>query len=403
MRLNAIVAGVGLTKFGKHLERSQKWLAGEAARMAIADAGLQVADIEAAYVGNCAAGIVTGQESIRGQVVLSELGLRSIPILNIENACGSSATALNQACAMVSAGYHDVVLVVGFEKLYHVDKAVSYAAFAGAVDVEERDRFIAEHATPQPDADGKPRSLFTDFYGVLARAYMAKHGAGVEHFAMVAAKNSFHGSLNPNAQFTNVMTVEEVLAQPVVADPLTRPMVCPLADGGSAVVVVSERKARQMGIRQPVRVLASVVRSYFDHPADATENVTSIAIAEAYHDAGVAPADLNLVELHDSSAVTELLTYEHLQLAKPEDCLRLLVDGDTRLGGRIPVNTSGGLLRKGHPVGATGLAQVAEITLQLQQRAGKRQVAGAKVGLCHNGGGNIRGEVAAMNVTILSR
>lgn len=115
------------------------------------------------------------------------------------------------------------------------------------------------------------------------------------------------------------------------------------------------------------------------------------------------PRNLNLVELHDSSAVTELLTYEHLQLAKPEDCLRLLVDGDTRLGGRIPVNTSGGLLRKGHPVGATGLAQVAEITLQLQQRAGKRQVAGAKVGLCHNGGGNIRGEVAAMNITILSR
>jgi acetyl-CoA acetyltransferase len=403
MRLNAIVAGVGLTRFGKHLERSQKWLAGEAARMAIADAGLQVADIEAAYVGNCAAGIVTGQESIRGQVVLSGLGLRSIPILNIENACGSSATALNQACAMVSAGYHDVVLVVGFEKLYHVDKAISYAAFSGAVDVEERDRFIAEHATPQPDADGKPRSLFTDFYGVLARSYMAKRDASIEHFAMVAAKNSFHGSLNPNAQFTNVMTVEAVLAQPVVSDPLTRPMICPLADGGSAAVVVSERKARQMGISKPVRVLSSVVRSYFDHPVDAAENVTSIAIAEAYHDAGVAPADLDLVELHDSSAVTELLTYEHLQLAKPEDCLRLLVDGDTRLGGRIPVNTSGGLLRKGHPVGATGLAQVAEITLQLQQRAGKRQVANARVGLCHNGGGNIRGEVAAMNITILAR
>lgn len=403
MRLNAIVAGVGLTRFGKHLDRSIKWLAGEAARAAIADAGLQVADIEAAYVGNCASGIVTGQESIRGQVALSNLGLPSIPIINIENACGSSATAFNQACMMVAAGYYDVVLAVGFEKLYHVDKAVSYAAFSGAVDVEERDRFIAEHATPQPDADGKPRSLFTDFYGVLARDYMAKNGSTIEHFAMVAAKNSFHGSLNPNAQFTHVMSVEEVLAQPVVARPLTRPMISPLADGGSAVVVVSERKARQLGIRKPVRVLSSVVRSWFDHAPDAGENVTSIAIAEAYHDAGVAPADLDVVELHDSSSVTELLTYEHLQLAAPEDCIRLLVDGDTRLGGRIPVNTSGGLLRKGHPVGATGLAQIAEVFTQVSGRAGPRQVKDARVGLCHNGGGNIGGEVAAMNITILAR
>lgn len=403
MRTNAVVAGVGLTKFGKHLDRSIKWLAGEAARAAIADAGLQVADIEAAYVGNCASGIVTGQESIRGQVALSTLGLPSIPIINIENACGSSATAFNQACLMVSAGYYDVALVVGFEKLYHVDKAISYAAFGGAVDVEERDKFIAQHATPQPDADGKPRSLFTDFYGVLARDYMAKHGSTIEHFALVAAKNSFHGSLNPNAQFTRVMSVEEVLAQPVVAAPLTRPMISPLADGGSAVVVVSERKARQLGIAQPVRVRSSVVRSWFDHAPDAAENVTSIAIAEAYHDARVGPADLSLVELHDSSSVTELLTYEHLQLAAPEDCIRLLVDGNTRLGGRVPVNTSGGLLRKGHPVGATGLAQIAEVTTQLRHQAGPRQVAGARVGLCHNGGGNIGGEVAAMNVTILSR
>lgn len=403
MRVNAVIAGVGLTKFGKHLDRSIKWLAGEAARAAIADAGLQVADIEAAYVGNCASGIVTGQESIRGQVALSTLGLPSIPVINIENACGSSATAFNQACMMVSAGYYDVVLAVGFEKLYHVDKAVSYAAFGGAVDVEERDRFIAEHASPQADADGKPRSVFTDFYGQLAREYMQEHGSTIEHFAMVAAKNSFHGSLNPNAQFTNVMSVEEVLAQPVVAPPLTRPMISPLADGGSAVVVVSERKARQLGIASPVRALSSVVRSWFDHAPGAAENVTSIAIAEAYHDAGVAPADLDVVELHDSSSVTELLTYEHLQLAAPEDCIRLLVNGDTRLGGRIPVNTSGGLLRKGHPVGATGLAQIAEIVTQLRGRAGPRQVEGARVGLCHNGGGNIAGEVAAMNITILAR
>ncbi|MFO1376981.1 MAG: thiolase family protein [Steroidobacteraceae bacterium] len=403
MRLDAVVAGVGLTKFGKHLDRSIKWLAGEAARAALVDAGLRVDDIEAAYVGNCASGIVTGQESIRGQVALATLGLPSIPIINIENACGSSATAFNQAAMMVSAGYYDAVLAVGFEKLYHPDKAVSYAAFSGAVDVEERARFIAEHATPPADADGRPRSLFTDFYRVLARDYMARHGATVEHFAMVAAKNSFHGSLNPNAQFTQVLSVEDVLAQPVVAAPLTRPMISPLADGGSAVVLVSERKARQLGIRTPVRVLASVVRSWYEHAADAADNVTSIAVAEAYHDAGASPSDLDVVELHDSSAVTELLTYEHLQLARPGDCIALLADGATRLGGRVPVNTSGGLLRKGHPVGATGLAQIAEVVTQLRGRAGARQVEGARIGLCHNGGGNIGGEVAAMNVTVLVR
>lgn len=401
MRVNAVVAGVGLVKFGKYLDRSIKWLAGEPVLMAVKEAGLSLADIEAAYVGNCASGIVTGQESIRGQVALSGIGLGGVPIINIENACGSSATAFNQACMMVSAGYYDVVLAVGFEKLYHVDKAVSYAAFGGAVDVEERDKFIAEHATPQADANGAPRSLFTDFYGVLARQHMEQHGSTIEHFAMVAAKNSFHGSLNPNAQFTHAMTVAEVLAQPVVSPPLTRPMICPLADGGSAAIIVSERKARQMGLVKPVRVLSTVVGSYFDHAPGMADNVTSRAIAQAYHDAGVGPEDLSLVELHDSSAVTEMLTYEHLGLAKPEDCLRLLVDGDTRLGGRIPVNTSGGLLRKGHPVGATGVAQIAEITMQLQGRAGARQVAGARVGLCHNGGGNINGEVAAMNITIL--
>jgi len=180
-------------------------------------------------------------------------------------------------------------------------------------------------------------------------------------------------------------------------------MVCPLADGGAAAIVVSERKARQLGMHKPVRLVSSVVQSYFDHPADAPDNVTSLCIAQAYHDAGLGPQDLSLVELHDSSSITELLTYDHLGLATPEDCIELLRSGATQLGGRIPVNVSGGLLRKGHPVGATGLAQIFEITRQLQGRAGDRQVAGARVGLCHNGGGSIRAEVAAMNVNILVR
>ncbi len=403
MRVNSIVAGVAMTRFGKHLDQSLKQLGGEPVLGAVVDAGVELADIEAAYVGNCAAGTVTGQESIRGQVILSSIGLGKIPIINIENACGSSSTALNQACMMVSAGYYDVVLVLGVEKLFHEDKVITFAAFSGAVDVEERDAMMAEITAGQSEGSGTNRSMFADFYGVMARDHMQQYGSTPEHFAMVSAKNSFHGSLNPNAQFLNEMTVEEVLAQPMIVEPLTRPMICPVADGGAAAIIVSERKARELGIQHPVRIVSSVVHSYYDHPAGADENVNSLCIDEAYYEAGVSPEDLDVVELHDSSAPCEILMYESLHLCPSGESVKLLEDGETKLGGRIPVNTSGGLLRKGHPVGATGISQIVELTIQLQGRAGKRQVDGARVALAHNGGGTIRGEVAAMNIHILMR
>ncbi len=401
MRLNAVIAGVGMTRFGKHLDKSLKQLGGEPVLDAVKDAGIQLSDIEAAYVGNCAAGMVTGQESIRGQVILSSVGLGKVPIINIENACGSSSTALNQAAMMVSAGYYDVVLVVGVEKLYHENKAITYAAYSGAVDVEKRDELMAEITAGQSEGSGETRSMFADFYGVMARDHMRDYGSTPEHFAMVSAKNSFHGSLNPNAQFREEMTVEEVLAQPMITPPLTRPMICPVADGGAALVVVSERKARQLGIAKPVRLVSSVVHSYFEHPVGAEENVSSLCIDEAYYEAGVGPEDLDVLELHDSSAPCEILYYEGLHLCPPGDSVKMIADGETKLGGRLPVNTSGGLLRKGHPVGATGVSQILELTLQLQGRAGKRQVEGASVALAHNGGGTIEGEVAAMNINIL--
>ncbi len=401
MRLNAVIAGVGMTRFGKHLDKSLKQLGGEPVLEAAKDAGIELSDIEAAYVGNCAAGTVTGQESIRGQVILSSIGLGKIPIINIENACGSSSTALNQACMMVSAGYYDVALVVGVEKLYHENKAITYSAFSGAVDIEERDKFIAEVTAGQSEGSGQTRSVFADFYGVMARDHMRDYGSTPEHFAMVSAKNSFHGSLNPKAQFTEALTVEEVLAQPMITEPLTRPMICPVADGGAAAIIVSERKARQLGIERPVRLVSSVVHSYFEHPPGAEENVSSLCIDEAYYEAGVGPEDLDVLELHDSSAPCEILYYEGLHLCPPGDSVKMLADGETKLGGRLPVNTSGGLLRKGHPVGATGVSQILELTYQLQGRAGKRQVEGANVALAHNGGGTIGGEVAAMNINIL--
>ncbi len=410
MRMNAIVAGVGMTKFGKHMDRGMKSIGAEAVTAALQDAGLDKSDLEAAYVGNAAAGLVTGQECIRGQVVLRDAGIGRIPVINVENACASASTAFNQASAMVSSGCYDVVLALGVEKLYHEDKRKSFAAFSGAVDVEAlveikarlAQQAAATGATKAASGAGEKRSMFMDFYAASARAYMEKYGATAEDLAGVSAKNSFHGSLNPRAQFREVLTVEEVLAAPMIAEPLTRPMCSPIGDGAAAVIMISQRKARELGLSNPVRVAASVLRSGWDR-AKGEETVAEVCAREAYEEAGVGAQDLSVVELHDASAPAEITTYEKIGLCGDGEGAGLIRDGATKLGGRLPVNTSGGLLRKGHPVGATGIAQIVELTEQLQGRSGDRQVEGATLALAHNGGGSIGSDAAAMCVTILSR
>src|SRR5512139_3088405 len=405
MRLNAIIAGVGMTRFMKYPDKGLKELGTEAVRAAVADAGLELGDLEAAYVGNCAAGLVTGQESIRGQVILNTIDVGKIPIINVENACASGSSALLQACAMVSTGLYDVVLALGVEKLSHPDKLRSFAAFAGAVDVDELNEMIAamtKAAAAESGGAGQNRSMFMDVYAMAARAHMERYGTKKEHFAMVAAKNSFHGSMNPRAQFRDVMTVEQVLADRLIVEPLTRSMCSPIGDGAAAAVVVSERKARELGITKPVRVVTSVMHSGWNHRDDEPDTV-ELCAREAYEEAGIGPQDLDVIELHDASAPAEIIEYEALGLCAKGEGGKLVESGATRLGGRIPVNTSGGLLRKGHPVGATGLAQIFELTLQLQGRAGQRQVEGAKLALAQNGGGKKGNDAAAMLVTILKR
>jgi acetyl-CoA acetyltransferase len=408
--MNAVVGGVGMTRFGKHMETGLKALGAEAVKRAVDDAGIQLGDIQAAYVGNAAAGLITGQECIRGQVILRSIGIGKIPVVNVENACASASTALHEACAMVSAGCYGTVLALGVEKLYDVDKRKSFAAFSGAVDVEllapllealRRDAPAGGAATGGGGA-GEKRSMFMDIYAAAARAHMRRYGTTVEQFAAVAVKNSYHGSLNPRAQFREALSVAEVLAAPMVAEPLTRPMCSPIGDGAAAVVIMSPRRAREVGVADPVRVVASVLRSGWDHGVDEPGTV-EVCAAEAYQHAGVEPGDLDLAECHDASAPAEIMAYESLGLCAKGEGGPLVDSGATRLGGRVPVNTSGGLLRKGHPVGATGIAQIVELTEQLQGRAGPRQVAGARVGLAHNGGGNIGTDAAAMCVTILSR
>lgn len=412
MKMNAYIAGVGMTRFGKHLDRGMKSLGGEAIQMALDDAGLDKSEIQAAWMGNAAAGLITGQECISGQVILRACGIGTIPVINVENACASSSTAFEQAAAMVTAGLYDTVLAVGTEKLYHEDKRKTFSALAGAVDVEGlaemmaslKENAQASAATAASDGAGTNRSMFMDIYASAARAYMHAYGTTVEQFAAVSAKNSFHGSLNERAQFREALTVDEVLAQPMIAEPLTRPMCSPIGDGAAAVVVVSEKKAREMGLVNPVKAVASVLRSGWDHDKnDEYSSSADLCTRTAYEEAGIGPEDLSVVELHDASAPSEIMAYEALGLCAKGEGGILVESGATKLGGKIPVNTSGGLLRKGHPIGATGVAQLVELTEQLRGSAGARQVEGAKVGLAHNGGGVIGSDAAAMCVTILSR
>jgi acetyl-CoA acetyltransferase len=241
-----------------------------------------------------------------------------------------------------------------------------------------------------------------DIYAAAARAHMERWGTTVEQFAGIAAKNSYHGSLNPRAQFRDVLSVADVLAAPMIAAPLTRPMCSPIGDGAAAVIVMSDRKARACGVQKPVRVVASVLHSGWDHGADES-GLAELCAAEAYEEAGIGPQDLDVIECHDASAPAELMLYESLGLCSRGDGGRLIDAGATKLGGTIPVNTSGGLLRKGHPVGATGIAQIVELTEQLQGRAGARQVPEAHVALAENGGGAIGTDAAALCVTVLKR
>ena len=410
MKMNAYVAGVGMTRFGKHLDITLKGLAGEAIREALADAGIDGSAIEVAYMGNAAGGVVQGQEMISGQVALRELGIGKIPVINVENACATSSTAFNQACAMVTAGLYDIALVCGFEKLFHEDKMRSFAAFDGAVDTENPNgvmgalNTLAAKAGEQVDIAnaGKTRSVFMDIYSLLAIAHMKEYGTTREQIAGVTVKNAFHGSMNPRAQFQVAMSLEEVLASREIVYPLTLPMCSPIGDGAAAVVVVSERKARELGQRNKVRVLASALVSGYDEEADDL-SVGGLAVKQAYDAAGVGPGDLSLVELHDASAPSEIIAYDYLGICEKGQGGRLIEDGSTRLGGRLPVNVSGGLLRKGHPIGASGAAQIVELTEQLRGRSHQRQVQGARIGLAHNGGGMIGTDAAATVVSILRR
>jgi acetyl-CoA acetyltransferase len=403
---NVAVVGAGMTRFAKYKDRGLKSLTDEAVTAALESAGMDKHVPQVAIVGNAAAGLSTGQECVRAQVVLREMGIDEIPMVNTENACASSSTAFQLAWLYVASGMYDVALAVGVEKMYSADRGASMANFAAGVDVEQL-REIMEQLKPPSEKKagvesgaGKSRSMFMDIYAAGARAHMARYGTKKEHYAQISVKNHDNGALNPHSQYRDRFTLEEVLESPLIAEPLTRLMCAPIGDGAAAAILVNEEKARQYTTK-PVWVRGSALVSGADDRAKVGGSSTRAA-QRALEMAGMTIDDVNLIEVHDATAPAELSLYEELGLCAEGEGGRLVEEGATEIGGRVPVNTSGGLLAKGHPVGATGVAQIYEIWLHLCGEAGDRQVEGAKVGMTENGGGMVRGEAAATTVHILA-
>jgi len=373
-----VIVGADMTPFGKHLDRTLPGLGGDAVRGAIGDASAARADIQAVYSGNVAAGSLTGQRIVR------DLGLGGIPVVNVENACSSSASALHEAVVAVGAGVHDTVLVIGAEQLTALGR--------GPLPLNRDDH---EAANGQ---------IMPAVYAMRARRYLYEHDLTPADLAAVAVKNRSHGALNPYAQIRTTTTVEEVLASRPVATPLTLFQCCPNGDGAAALVVTATPE-RFSG--PPVRIRASVLHSgrfetgFRDMT---TPQITVESARDAYEQAGIGPEDLSLVELHDAFTIAELLYYEALGLAERGKAAALLHSGETTFGGHTVVNPSGGLLAKGHPIGATGAAQVVEAVWQLRGRAGDRQVGGARIALTHVTGGGMAGvDHGACAVHILER
>lgn len=376
----AYVIGVGMIPFGKHLERSVVSMGAEAARLALKDAALTPPQIEVGFFANALAGRLFADMTI-GQNVFWEVGINRIPVFNVENACTSGSSAFVLACNAVMAGQAEIALVVGSEK--------AVVPELGLID------------SGRTELDTQLGMVTPATFALRALRHMVDFGTTLEQLAAIPVKNRRHGALNPNARFRDLLTIEEVLASPVIADPLTRLQCCPNADGAAAVVVASARFAR--GRRRAVGVRTALLRTgSYENPQDLARWETDFRTSQAaYEAAGVGPDDLDLVECHDAFSISEILHYEALGLCPVGEGGRLAATGETALGGRIPVNTSGGLLSRGHPLGATGVAQLVEVVTQLRGEAGPRQVGAARIGLAHCMGGDKAGDAKSCTIAIL--
>jgi len=406
------VIGIGGTRLGKFPDRSVKDLTREAVGAALSDAGIDRADLDAAWFSNVRQGQMEGQNSIRGQCALHAAGVTGLPIVNVENACASSTTGLMSAFAYLRGGLGEVALVAGADKLFFPEKKeLMTTAFLGGLDIHRQDEMrqtiqALQDVTPLPHCieDGGKGTIFMEIYAALARHHMYRHGTTARQIAAVAAKNHFHSTMNPLAQYRKDMSVDEVLADMVISWPLTRSMCAPMSDGAASVILCTGSALKRFEDARPVRLAGVGLCSGTDRdPRGDEPSVTRRAAAQAYDMAGVGAADIDLAELHDATAFAELAIMEHLDFCAKGEAGHQAETGVTRLGGKRPINTSGGLLSKGHPPGATGVMMVHEIVTQLRGEAGARQVENARFGMVENGGGFGTTEEAAAVVAILER
>lgn len=387
--LDPAIIGVGMTPFGKHKDVSMASLGGQAVAAALADAGLEPADIDMAFVANAMSGVVTGHSSAVGQSILRRAGFIGIPVFNIDNACAGSASALALAIQAIQSGSADTVLVLGVEKLVTDDKSRAYAALNGAADPD----FVKESGI-----DPLRESVFVAaVYPQRLNAYQEKYGLTAETLARISVKNRNHAVLNPFAQYRTPMSLEDVLAARPIVGPLTALMCAPIGDGAAALIVTRRDKVRDK--RRSVWVRSCAIG--MGGTINGEPSLRRVA-RKAYDQAGLTPADVNLAEVHDSIAFNELLAYEELGFCGHGRGADLVAQGATSIGGRLPVNVSGGLESRGHPVAATGAAQIFELVTQLRGEAGERQVADARIAIAENVGGHALDDTAALSITILA-
>ena len=359
------MVGAGMIKFGRFPEKSVQELAAQACLLASKDAGITMKEVEILVSGN-----LYQSNAMIGQRIMKEIGQTGIPVINVANACATGSTAYREAYMSVASGAYDVAMAVGSEQMGKMGLLGGGGASSGGISPEG---IVGSGLMPA-------------VFGQAGVEHMRNHGTTQEQFAKIAVKNHKHSVHNPYAQYQKEMDLDEVMHARTVAWPNTLYMCCPTGDGAAAAVLTSMEKAKQY-TSQPIKVAASVLTSdpwtERDLSMPDINTLTKNAAKEAYETAGIGPEELSLVELHDCFATAELLHYENLGLCGEGEAGKLIDDGDTYVGGRIPVNASGGLLSKGHPLGATGVANICEIFWHLRGEAGNRQVEGAKVGLAH--------------------
>ena len=407
------VAGIGMTQMGKMLDRSVKHLTAEAVGEALQDAGADKNDLQVAYFSNATQGHMEGQEMIRGEIALRDMGIEEIPVVNVENACASGATAFNLAVQFLKAGEGDTSLAVGAEKMYSSDRERMFSAFDGAWDIttiqENTDKLLAlgqGYAVPPGTTSDKPYSMFMDVYAAWSRHHMKTFGTTQRQIAAVSAKNHNHSQHNDKAQYRMPYSVDEVLAAPPITFPLTLPMCAPISDGGAAAVLCTADGLKRLGVdpSRAIEVKASILQTGSTRSENETDqHITAKAARRAYERAGVGPEDMDVAEVHDATAMGEIMQVENLGFCDFGDGGAAAERGDTQLGGRVPVNPSGGLECTGHPIGATGLCQIYELTTQLRGEAGARQVERARMAIAENGGGLYGIEESVAAITILGR